>query len=123
MKTILVCGSREWTDKESIRRVLFEEASQRTILIIHGGARGADRLAGEIAKEQGFHVKVFYPDWEKYGKSAGFVRNKEMLVEGKPDEVIAFWDGKSRGTMHTINLAQGMNIPTTIIEHDALDDK
>lgn len=111
MKTILVCGSRDWIDKDIIREAL--PFAIEKIKIIHGGAKGADRLAGEIAKELGFEVVIFYPDWTKYGKAAGFKRNIQMLQEN-PDEVIAFWDGQSRGTKHTIDSAKKMNIPVTI---------
>lgn len=111
MKTILVCGSRDWTDKDIIREAL--PFAIEKIKIIHGGAKGADSLAGEIAKELGFEVVIFYPDWKKYGKAAGLRRNLQMLQEN-PYEVIAFWDGQSRGTKHTIDEAKKRNILVTI---------
>ena len=121
MKTILVCGSRDWTDKDIILEAL--PFAIEKIKIIHGGAKGADSLAGEIAQELGFEVVVFYPDWKKYGKAAGFKRNIQMLQEN-PDEVIAFWDGQSRGTKHTIDSDKKRNIPVTIwYEYDDILDR
>jgi hypothetical protein len=71
--------------------------------LISGGAKGADNFAEEWA-EQGFiPIQVFEADWKKYGKGAGYVRNEEMAIEG--DVLAAFWDGKSRGTKHMIDLA------------------
>lgn len=123
MKTILICGSRNWDDKETILQVFLD--FNEKVKIMHGGAVGADSLAGEIAKELDFEEIIFYPDWNKYGKAAGIKRNIQMLQE-KPDEVIAFWDGQSRGTKHTTNLATKMDIPVTIWynyrEYETTDD-
>jgi hypothetical protein len=74
---VIVCGSREWTDKAPILRVLsgLEEHS----IVIHGAQRGADVLAGEAAKELGLHVLPEEADWSAYGKAAGPMRNDKML--------------------------------------------
>lgn len=78
-------------------------------MILHGGARGADRLADIIARALGFEVEVYPADWT-LGKYAGILRNLEML-DSKPDLVIAFWDGSSRGTKHTMDAAFKRGIP------------
>jgi len=83
--------------------------------VIHGGASGADTMAGDAALLLGCPVVVFLPDWEKYGKRAGFVRNDEMLDEG-PDLVIAFWNQTSKGTKYTIDKARERGIETKVIE-------
>lgn len=83
-------------------------------VIIHGGASGADSLAGIIALTLNIPVKVYPAEWKKYGKSAGYIRNAQMLEEGKPDKVLAFWDGKSPGTKMMIKLTQGKKIPVDI---------
>lgn len=110
---VLVCGSRTWDNADAIRDV-FQYLPEDTE-IIHGGARGADRLAGDVAAEFGFHVRPpFLPDWESYGKRAGIYRNLEML-DAKPDLVLAFWDGESTGTEHTISAARLRNINVEVV--------
>ena len=81
--------------------------------IISGHARGADAGGEHFAKEYEIKLKIFPADWDKYGKSAGYRRNAEMAkyaVEGKEKGVIgvliAFWDGKSKGTKSMIDLAK-----------------
>jgi hypothetical protein len=110
---VLVCGSREFTDRERIREVLATLPA--TVEIIHGGARGADRIAASVASELGLKVlPPFLADWERFGKRAGYLRNYEMLDE-RPEVVIAFWDGESRGTQHTIAEAVSRRIPVKVI--------
>lgn len=97
---VLVCGGRGYSNREQMAAVLdfFHNRNNFTVLI-HGGARGADSLAGEWAKEKGLEVVVFPAQWEKYGKAAGPMRNQQMICEGKPDFVIAFPGGKGTKDM------------------------
>jgi hypothetical protein len=83
--------------------------------IIHGGAPGADRIAGWLAEDFGFTVREFKANWDRGGKRAGILRNIKML-DASPDLVIAFWDGKSRGTKHTIDEAKRRGIPVEVLE-------
>ena len=103
---VLVCGSRSWRDRRRIRARLLH--LPRGSHVIHGGARGADRLAGDVARALGFQVEEVPAVWRTGGsvfdRSAGFRRNLRML-DMKPDLVIAFWDGRSTGTAHTIREA------------------
>lgn len=80
--------------------------------IVSGGARGADKLGEKYAKENGHKVKKFIPDWEK-GKSAGMVRNIEMLKYSS--HCICFYDGESKGTKHTIENAKKYNVKLRVI--------
>lgn len=73
------------------------------ITIIHGCANGVDTIAGGWAKGY-YNIEEYPAQWDKYGKSAGFIRNKQMLEEGKPDIVIAFPGGK--GTKMMVDLAK-----------------
>ena len=84
------------------------------VTIIHGDAKGADKAADRCAKKWGWTVERYPADWNTYGKSAGIIRNTQML-DLQPDKVIAFWDGKSRGTLHTITEAQKRGIETHIV--------
>jgi hypothetical protein len=86
---------------------------QTTIIV--GDARGADTAAYWSARCCNHPVRVFKADWKTHGKKAGIIRNLEMLDE-KPDLVIAFWDGKSRGTNHTITESRKRGIPVEVIE-------
>jgi hypothetical protein len=105
---VLVCGSRDWRDGTPIRMALSELPRDATIL--HGGARGADRLAGNIAASFGFHVEQFPADWGNRGRRAGIERNLQMLDE-KPDLVLAFHLNDSVGTAHTVREARKRGIP------------
>jgi hypothetical protein len=75
------------------------------VIFVSGGAKGADFFAKKYAKEHKIKIIEFLPDWDKHGKSAGFIRNQEII--DKSDLLVAFWDGQSRGTYHDIKL---MNI-------------
>jgi len=83
--------------KEALRDLSITE-------IVSGGAKGADTLAEQFAKENNLPVKIFKPDWAKYGRGAGPVRNKQIVEYA--DKVIAFWDGESKGTKSSIDLAE-----------------
>ena len=109
---VLVCGSRDWTDETRIfqRLSLLPFGTE----IISGAASGADSLAAMVAQTLGFTVREFPADWNRHGRSAGYIRNNEMLNED-PDLVIAFWDGQSRGTAHTIYEAHNRAIPVEVI--------
>lgn len=81
--------------------------------IISGGAKGADALAKEYANYYFINYQEFPAEWEKHGKSAGFIRNKQIV--DSCDMVLAFWDGKSKGTQDTINKAKVAKKPTFIV--------
>lgn len=70
--------------------------------IVSGGAKGADNLAERWADENGVEKLIILAEWDKYGPSAGYKRN--ALVEQAADAVVAFWDGKSKGTKHCVDL-------------------
>lgn len=109
---VLVCGSRTWWDPASLRERLAELPDDTEI--IQGGAGGADKLAHEFAGDYAMVSRTFPADWENHGKRAGIIRNLTMLDE-HPDLVIAFWDGESPGTKHTITEAQRRGIPVEVI--------
>lgn len=104
---IAVIGSRAFKNHEYMKIVLMARIKDiqyyEDILIISGGAIGVDSWAEEVAKEAEVPTIIFKPDWDKYGKRAGFLRNE--LIINEADIVIAFWDGQSKGTKHSIDLA------------------
>ena len=103
---LLVCGGRDWGDAAAVRRTIRE--LQPTV-IIHGAARGADRLADWAADSLGIPKLPFPAKWGLHGKKAGTIRNQQMLDEGKPDMVLAFPGG--RGTEDMVGRAEKAGIP------------
>lgn len=91
--------------------------------VLHGGASGADAMAGQWARRAGVDEEVFPAQWNTYGKRAGFLRNKAM-VDTAPDLVVAFIKNSSRGATMTVELANEAGIPVTIYrEGDRLMDE
>jgi len=77
-------------------------------VVISGRARGADTLGEEWAKANNVPREVYPANWDLYGKSAGFIRNKQMAEVA--EALIALWDGSSKGTSHMINIARAKGI-------------
>lgn len=102
---LAVIGSRDFTNYAEMRDALDKIAQHIDIdLIISGRARGADLLAERYAKERNIQTLIFPADWEKHGRKAGIVRNYDIIRNC--DMVVAFWDGKSKGTAHSISVAR-----------------
>ena len=81
--------------------------------IVSGGAVGVDFCAAEYAKENGIKLTVFLPQYERYGRAAPIVRNKEIVDYA--DKIIAFWNGTSKGTLSVIKYAEKKGKPCQII--------
>ncbi len=112
---VLVCGSRDFSDPFAVSLAVDKRMSElpTPTHVIHGDAPGADRMAKQAAERHGHNVQPFPADWETHGKKAGILRNLRMLDEG-PELVIAFWNGASRGTAHTISEAKKRGIPVEV---------
>ncbi len=82
------------------------------ITVVCGKARGADLFGEQYAKERGYAVAYFPADWDKHGKAAGFIRNEQMAQNA--DALVAFWDGRSRGTRNMIELARRYNLKVRV---------
>ncbi len=106
---VVVCGDRKWLNIDVIERRLLKLPSDT--IIVQGECDGADILAKNIAREIGLDVVGFYANWNKYGKSAGPIRNIKMLNTG-PKLVIAFHNDirKSKGTKHTVTEAKNVEL-------------
>lgn len=123
---VLVCGGRDYTGWITLQEVLDEflgkelDKDKDTIFtVIHGNAIGADFLAKVWVEDhwrhQDFVRQEVYPaNWKKHGKSAGAIRNQQMLDEGKPDMVVAFPGG--RGTEHMKSIARKVGVPVHEVE-------
>jgi len=118
---LLVCGSRTWTDHPRLWQVLdrlVSEHSDGQVTVIEGDARGADRLAGQLAHQRGWRLERYPADWTRHGRAAGFRRNARMLQQGRPDLVVAFTVGplqQSRGTADMVRRARAAGVPVQII--------
>ena len=105
---IVIAGCRNFNNyelaKEFIDLCISDIRGENEIVIISGGAKGADSIGEQYAKENGFEIQRFPADWKRYGRSAGPKRNKEMAEYC--DFAICFWDGKSKGTKSMIGYAE-----------------
>jgi YspA, cpYpsA-related SLOG family len=112
---VIVCGSRSWQDRVLIAERLAALPAHSTV--VHGGAKGADEIAGKAAALFGHEVEPHFADWNMYGKRAGYRRNAEMAAGGA-DLCLAFWDGDSPGTRQMIGLCREQGIPVEIIQEE-----
>lgn len=119
---VLVCGSRYLSDHRKVWTNLYElDHYYGFSVLIHGDARGADRLARDWAKRVAIPIEAYPADWKHFGKAAGPIRNRQMLVEGKPDLVVAFpltVLAESTGTKDMVNQTLWAKIPLIVIEGD-----
>jgi len=117
---ILVTGDRHWTDVAAIGAAFDAVASSlppdAPPSILHGGARGADRIAGAVAAARGWHVDVVPARWDLYGRAAGPIRNGDMLLR-RPDLVLAFHPDlrTSRGTADMVRKARAAGVRVVVI--------
>ena len=111
-KKLAIVGSRSFTDQSLLDKMLRVH-SDKIEVVISGGAPGADTLAENWAKKYSIPVIVHPAEWDKYGKRAGYLRNVKIIEDC--DVCIAFWDGKSKGTWHSISLCDKLNKPCKVI--------
>jgi hypothetical protein len=113
---VIIAGSRNFDDYLMLKLTLDCMAEiYDDIEIISGGARGADKLGEQWAKENSRKIHTFIPDWDGLGKSAGYRRNEDMAKFG--DAAVCFWDGVSRGTEHMINLAKKHKLKLKVVRY------
>jgi hypothetical protein len=113
---VVIAGSRSFSDYNLLKNKLdhlLQNKTKEQIEIVSGTARGADLLGERYAREKGYKITRFPADWEK-GKKAGYIRNKEMAKYAT--HAVIFWDGKSKGTRHMINLAKEYKLNYRIVK-------
>lgn len=121
---IVVAGSRHFLDYDLMCRELdklFSESIEfvgREIKIVSGMADGADTLAIRYADEHKLTKILFPANWKRYPRIAGFLRNEDMLSVAT--HLVVFWDGKSNGTRHIIEIAKAKGIPIWGIKHPCI---
>lgn len=105
---LAIIGSRTFDNYELLAQFIKDNYDLTAIThIISGGAKGADSLGERFAKENDIETIVFKAEWELYGKSAGILRNIDII--SNCDKCVAFWDGESHGTKHAIELCEKYN--------------
>lgn len=109
---LAIIGSRTFNNYELLVSIL-EQYKSKITLVVSGAAKGADSLGERWAIKNNIKTLIFPADWEKYGKRAGFIRNEDIIKNC--DCVIAFWDGISKGTTHSLSLCEKYNKPYKII--------
>lgn len=114
---LIIAGGRDFNDYD----LLCDKVSQfigdeKNITIVSGLAKGADTLGCNYAAENNYPIEGFAAEWHIHGRSAGIRRNKYMAKYA--DALIAFWDGKSRGTMHMIDFAHSLGLRVEVVHYD-----
>ena len=114
MFRVIIAGGRDFQDYDLLTKTMDRLLSniKDDIEVVCGMARGADTLGEQYAIERGFSVRYFPADWNRYGKSAGFIRNAEMAENA--DALVAFWDGQSHGTRNMIETATSRGLKVRV---------
>lgn len=122
---LIIAGGRDFNDysllENEVMKFIIEIANGRKLnrfndlTIISGKASGADSLGIDFATDHWIGVEEYPADWDKYGKSAGPIRNEEMAKNAT--HCIVFWDGKSRGSKNMIETAQKYNLTLKIVNY------
>ncbi len=106
---------------EKCDAILYNKFYTHNIVVISGGAKGADKCGERYAQDRGLQVEVYPAEWDKYGNAAGPIRNKQMAAIA--DAVIVFWDGNSTGTRNMIELAKAKPLPYRIIKYEHIEKR
>ena len=107
MNRVVIAGGRDFCDSERAYDFIdsvFKLKGENEYIILSGGSKGSDKIGEQYAKEYGYKIEYYYPEWEKYHRAAGPIRNKKMAESC--DFLICFWDKKSKGTLSMIKAAE-----------------
>ena len=124
MYKIIIAGGRNFKDYVKFCEVCDKYITalmhnlkiiEEDIEIVSGAAKGVDSMAIMYARQYGYKIKEFPADWDTHGKSAGYIRNKQMADYA--DALIAFWDGVSRGTANMIEVMHKLGKPARVINY------
>lgn len=115
---VIIAGCRDFTDYELLREKCdyhLQNLRLENIVIVSGHASGADSLGERYAQERGFQLETYPADWQAHGRAAGPIRNAKMA--NVAHALIAFWDGKSRGTKNMIETARKYNLKVAVVRY------
>lgn len=117
---VLIVGSRSFSNYDLLeKRCNYLLKNYKKIIVVSGGANGADSMARHYAKQHNLGYVEFPAKWDLYGKRAGFIRNEEMhkFIADHPERgCICFWDGASKGTQHNFGLCKRFNTPLRVVQ-------
>lgn len=115
---VIIAGCRDFTDYELLREKCdyhLQNLRLEDIVIVSGHASGADSLGERYAQERGFQLETYPADWQAHGRAAGPIRYAKMA--NVAHALIAFWDGKSRGTKNMIDTAKKHNLQVAVVRY------
>jgi len=116
---LIIAGSRNFNDFDFLETEVLKflkkyKEEKDPLEIVSGNANGADKLGEKFAKKYGLKIHYKPANWKEYGKSAGMIRNKEMV--DMSTHCICFWDGKSPGTKNMIDIAGKEGLIVSVIK-------
>lgn len=111
---IAIVGSRTFGNLDLVKDYVMGLPMDDAV--ISGGAEGVDQMAIKTAKTRGMGIRTFLPEWKTFGKTAGAIRNQQIVEYA--DRVVAFWDKASKGTKITIDMAVKAEKPVNIFDED-----
>lgn len=119
-KRIIIAGGRNFAHPPSVHVamqpvVAWVQRNGYELIVVSGGAQGADMLGECWAKKNNVRCELYPAQWNTHGRKAGYLRNQQMA--GVADGLLAFWDGKSRGTMHMINIARDAGLDVQVVNY------
>jgi hypothetical protein len=114
MFRVIIAGSRNFNDFELLeKKMLYFLQNKKNIVVLCGGAKGADDLGRQFAEKHNFMVELFPADWKKHGKRAGVIRNRQMAETASA--CVCFWNGQSKGTANMIEEAKRAGLPLRVV--------
>lgn len=118
---MIVAGGRDYSNQNVVNYYIDRvrdvcDSRGLNLVIVCGMATGADTLGRNYAISNGLEVLEFPANWNRYGKSAGYIRNKEM--GNIADSAIVFWDGRSKGSKLMIDIMHELKKPVIAISYD-----
>ena len=115
---VIIAGCRDFGNYELLKEkcdYLLQNQKKEDIVIVSGHASGADALGERYAQERGYKLETYPADWQAHGRAAGPIRNAQMA--NVANALIAFWDGKSRGTRNMIETATKRGLQVAIVRY------
>ena len=115
---VIIAGCRDFNDYELLKEkcdYFLQDEKKEDVVIISGHASGADALGERYAQERGFQLETYPADWKAHGRAAGPIRNAKMASVAHA--LIAFWDGKSRGTKNMIDTATKRGLKVAVVRY------
>lgn len=115
---VIIARCRDFDDYELLKEkcdYFLQDEKKEDVVIISGHASGADTLGERYAQERGFLLETYPADWKAHGRATGPIRNARMASVA--NALIAFWDGKSRGTKNMIETAKNHNLKVVVVRY------